>query len=82
MARTMRDAVLLAVARADIGDAVTMALFDQFESGIKDLSATQGDMVIGALKIGWLDDVLGVVDEHRLAFPVADAVANLIHRFR
>lgn len=78
MSKTMRDALLYSVARADIGDAPIKALFDQFESGIVSLSKERSEALIASLGVGWLDDVLSRVDEAAIGLEgVADAAANL-----
>jgi tape measure domain-containing protein len=58
MADTLRDSILLGVAKADIGTPAVVALFDKFENKLGDLSATRGDALVAALTGNWLDELV------------------------
>lgn len=78
IADSSRDAILSAVAKTDIGGEAVVALFDQFESGLTDLSAERGEALVTALAGGWLNDLVASFEDAAPSLEqVADAAAKL-----
>ncbi len=80
IADTTRDAVLTAVAKTDIGGEAVVALFDQFESGLVDLSAERADVLVAALAGGWLNELVeSFGDAGATLETVADSAKKLLY---